>query len=97
MQNREYAIVYMCVYGWYVCPLNARAGDFFLKKKQLKKTKNPGILGLTPVSSDTTALIWSYFKLRLKIVRGFMQKCLFFKSQKVAANGYYGIETLYQA
>ncbi len=54
------------------------------------------ILGVTPVSSDTTALTKSYFKLTLKIVRGFLQKCLFFKSQIVTATGCYGIETFYQ-
>ncbi len=49
-------------------------------------------LGLTPVYSETTALSKSYFKLKLQIVREFLRKRLFFKSQKVAATGYYGIQ-----
>ncbi len=28
-----YICIYVCMYGLYVCPLNARAGKFFLKKK----------------------------------------------------------------
>ena len=47
------------------------------------------LLGLTPVSPDTTAL---NFKLWLKIVREFLRKRLFFKSHKIAATGYYDIE-----
>ncbi len=27
--------IYMCVYGWYVCPLNTCAGNFFLLKTRL--------------------------------------------------------------
>ncbi len=73
----------MCVYGWYVCPLNAHMGNFFLLKT---------LLGLTPVYSETTALNKPYFKLQLRSVRKFRRKCLFFKTQKVAATGYYGIE-----
>ncbi len=30
--------MYVCVYGWYVCPLNARAGNFFLKFGTTKVT-----------------------------------------------------------
>ncbi len=45
-------------------------------------------LGLTPVYSETTALSKSYFKLKLQIVREFLQKRLFFKLQKVAATGH---------
>ncbi len=36
------------MYGLYVCPLKARAGNFFLQKH--------GFLGLTPLYSETTAL-----------------------------------------
>ncbi len=59
-------------------------GTFFSKKHVF--------LGLTPVYYETTALSKSYCKLQLQIVREFLRKCLFFKSQKVAATGYYGIE-----
>ncbi len=27
-----YVYMYVCMYGLYVCPLNARAGNFFLQK-----------------------------------------------------------------
>ncbi len=27
--------IYVCMYGWYVCSLNARAGIFFLLKTRL--------------------------------------------------------------
>ncbi len=48
MQNRVYVIcMYECMYGWYVCPLKAHAGNFFPPKKH-------GFLGLTPVYSETT-------------------------------------------
>ncbi len=50
--------------GWYVCPLNARAGNFFSKKH--------GFLGLTPVYSETTALSKPYFILKLQSVRKFL-------------------------
>ncbi len=30
-------IWYICMYGWYVCPLKARAGNFFLLKTWLIK------------------------------------------------------------
>ncbi len=33
-----------------------------------------------------------YFKLKLRSLSKFLQKRLFFKTQKVAATGYYGIE-----
>ncbi len=53
------------LYGWTVCmPLNERAGVpffFFLLKY--------GFLGLTPLSSGATALIKSYLKVGLQIVR----------------------------
>ncbi len=68
-----------------VCPLNARARNFFLKKKH-------GFLGLTPVYSDTTALSKPYFILKLQSVRKLRRKCLLFKKQKVDSTGYYGIE-----
>ncbi len=33
MQNRVYVIyIYVCMYGWYVCSLNARAGNLFSPK-----------------------------------------------------------------
>ncbi len=47
---------------------------------------------MTPVYSDTNALSKSYFKPTLQIVREFLRKCLFFKTQKVAVTGYYDIE-----
>ncbi len=72
------------VYKWYACPLNARGGNFFSKKL--------GFLGLTPVYSETTALNKPYFKLKLRSMRKFQRKPLFFKTQKVAETGYYGIE-----
>ncbi len=46
------------MYGLYVCFLNMRWLIFSPKKH--------GFFGLTPVSSDTTALRKSHFKLRLK-------------------------------
>ncbi len=33
-----------------------------------------------------------YFKLKLRSMRKFRRKPLFFKTQKIAENGYYGIE-----
>ncbi len=30
-----YICIYVCMYGLYVCPLNARAGNFFLQKTRL--------------------------------------------------------------
>ncbi len=65
-------------------PLNARAGNFFLQKTRFFR--------LDPVYSETTALSKPYFKLKLRSVRKFQQKRLFFKTQKVAETGYYGIE-----
>ena len=47
---------------------------------------------MTPVDSETTALNKPYFKLKLRSVRKFRRKPLFFKTQKVAETGYYGIE-----
>ncbi len=47
---------------------------------------------LTPVYSETTALSKPYFKLKLRSVRKFRRKRLFFRTQKVAETGYYGIE-----
>ncbi len=76
------------MYVWMVRMVLKRAGGFpFLLRKHC-------FLGLTPVSSDTTALSKFYFKRKLKIVREFLRKCLFFKSQKVSATGYYDIENL---
>ncbi len=89
MDNAKLGICYMiiCVYGWYVCPLNTHAGNFFSKKH--------GFLGLTPVYSETTALSKPYFILKLRSVRKFQQKRLLFKTQKVDSTGYYGIEDPY--
>ncbi len=73
------------MYVWMVHMALKRArGAFFLLKTPLS--------GLTPVSSDTTTLTKPYFKHGLKIVRQFLRKRLFFKTQKVTATGYYGIE-----
>ncbi len=69
------------MYEWYVYPLNARAGAGFFSYKH-------DFWCLTPLSSDTTALSKSYLKLGLQIVREFLWKRLFFKSQTVAATGY---------
>ncbi len=67
VDNAKSGTVYViCVYRWYVCPLNARAWNFLLNKL--------------------------YFILQLRSVRKFRRKRLFFKRQKVAATGYYGIE-----
>ncbi len=30
-----YICTHVAMYGWYVCPLNARAGNFFLQKTRL--------------------------------------------------------------
>ncbi len=76
-------MLYICMYGWYVCHLNAR-GTFFSKKH--------GFLGLTPAYSVTTALSKSYFILKLQSVRKFRRKRLLFKKQKVDFTGYYGID-----
>ncbi len=87
VDNAKLGICYMyvCMYVWYVCPLNARAGNFF-------SPKNTAFLGLTPVYSETTALSKPYFILKLRSVRKFLQKRFFFKKQKVDSTGYYGIE-----
>ncbi len=76
--------IYVCMYGWYVCTLNARAGNFFLQKTRLFR--------LDPVYSETTALSKPYFILKLRSVRKFLRKRLLFKKQKVDSTGYYGIE-----
>ncbi len=47
---------------------------------------------MTPVYSETTALNKPNFKLKLQSMRTFQRKPLFFKTQKVAETGYYGIE-----
>ncbi len=73
------------MYVWMVrMPLKHARGELFSKKHSF--------LGLTPVYSETTALSKPYFKLMLRSVRNFLQKRLFFKTQKVATTGYYGIE-----
>ncbi len=68
--------------GWYICPLKARAGNFFLQKKHV-------FLGLTPVYSETTALreIWAP---NCGIIPA--KRFFFSKSQKVTETGYYAIE-----
>ncbi len=77
--------IYICMYGWYVCPLNAR-GQLFSPKKHV-------FLDLTPVYSETKALSKTYFILKRSSVRKFLRKQrLLFKKQKVAATCYYGIE-----
>ncbi len=81
-----YICIYVCMYGLYVCPLNAR-GELFSSKKH-------GFLGLTPVYSETTSLSKPYFILKLQIVRKFLRKRLLFKKQIVDSTGYYGIEDL---
>ncbi len=73
--------MYVCMYGWYVCPLNTRADNFFLLKTWLFR-----------VYSKTTALSKPYFILKLQSVRKFLRKRLFFRTQKVAETGYYGIK-----
>ncbi len=72
--------MYICVYGWYVCPLNAHTGKFLSKKH--------GFLGLTPVYSETTALSKPYFILKFRSVRNSCENACF----KVDSTGYYGIE-----
>ncbi len=66
--------MYICVYGWYM-PLKCAWIPFFLLKTWL--------FGLTLVSSDTTALTKSYFRLRQKIVREFLRKCCFSSHKKL--------------
>ncbi len=55
-----YICIYVCMYGLYVCPLNAHAGNVFFFKKH-------GFLGLTPVYSETTALSKPYLYLSSKV------------------------------
>ncbi len=69
--------MYICMYGWYVCPLNACAQNFFLQKTRLFR--------LDPVYTETTALSKPYFKLKLRSLSKFLRKLLFFKTQKVAS------------
>ncbi len=76
------------MYGWYVCPLNAR-GELF-------SPKNTAFLGLTPVYSETTALSKPYFKLMLQSVRKFWQKRLFFMTQKLLRPVTMALKTLFQ-
>ncbi len=73
------------MYVWYVCPLNAHAGNSFSPKKH-------GFSGLTSVYSETTALSKLYCILKLRSVRKFLRKRLLFKKQKVDSTSYYGIE-----
>ncbi len=61
-------------------------------RRELFSPKNTAFLGLTPVYSETTALSKPYFILKLRSMRKFRRKRLFFKTQKVAETGYYDIE-----
>ncbi len=75
------------MYGWMVrMPLTW--GTFFSYKHSF--------LGLTPFYSETTALNRPYFKLQFRSVRKFGENACFFKKQKVALTGYYGIEDPFQ-
>ncbi len=71
------------MYGWYVCSLNARAGNFLQKRRLFR---------LDPVYSETTALSKPYFILKRRSVSKFRRKRLLFKKQKIDSTGYYGIE-----
>ncbi len=84
MGNAKSGICYN-VFVWMVCITLKRARGAFFSKKH-------GFLGLTPVYSETTASSKPYFILKLRSVRKFLRKCLFFKTQKVTSTGYYGIE-----
>ncbi len=65
------------LYVWMVrMPFKRARGELFSPKKH-------GILGLTSVYSEATALSKPYFKLKLQSVRKFLRKCLLFKKQKV--------------
>ncbi len=77
--------IQLCMYRWYVCPLNTHASNLFFSKKH-------GFLGLTPVYYETTALSKPYFILKLRSVRNFLRKRLLFKKQKFDSTGYYAIE-----
>ncbi len=76
--------VHMCV-RMVRMPLKGARGQLFSPKKHV-------FLGLTPVYSETSALIKPYFILKCRSVRKFLRKRLLFKKQKVAAICYYGIE-----
>ncbi len=80
--------IYVCMYGWYVCSLNARAGNFFLLKH--------GYLGLTPVYSETTALSKPYFILKLQSMRKFLLKRLFSRHKKLIRQVTVALKTLFQ-
>ncbi len=60
-------------------------------RPELFSPKKHGILGLTLVYSETTALS-KPFILKLQSVRKFLRKRMLFKKQKVDSTGYYGIE-----
>ncbi len=87
MQNRVY-VIYICMYGWYVCSLNAR-GELFSPKKH-------GYLGLTPVYSETTALSKLYFILKLQSMRKFLLKRLFSRHKKLIRQVTMALKTLFQ-
>ncbi len=87
MQNRVYVIyIYVCMVRM---PFKRTRGCRFPRLKH-------GFLDLTPLSSDTTALKQVLLETWAPNCEIIPLKCSFFKSQKVTANGYYGIETLYQ-
>ncbi len=90
MQNRVYVIyiyMYVCMDGWYVCSLNARAGNF---------SKKDGFLGLTPVYSETTALSKPYFILKLQSMRKFLRKRLLSRHKKLIRQVTMALKTLFQ-
>ncbi len=62
------------MYGLYVCPLKARAGNFFLQKH--------GFLGLTPLYSETTALSKPYFILKRRSERNSRKNACFSRNKK---------------
>ncbi len=73
------------LYVWIVrMPLNARAGNFFLKKNTAFRLDHSLFLNY----SIKLALLL----LKLPSVRKFLRKRLLFKKQKVDSTGYYGIE-----
>ncbi len=80
--------MYVCMYGWYVCSLNARAGNVFLLKH--------GYLGFTPVYSETTALSKPYFILKLRSMRKFLLKRLFSRHKKLIRPVTMALKTLFQ-
>ncbi len=81
-----YVCMYVCMHVCIVrMPLKStRRLSFFFSPKTL--------IFRTPVSSDTTALRKSNFKLKTPNCEIIPAEQLFIKSQKVTVTGYYGIE-----